>query len=474
MDKRSELIKELTESRRAAFLALGVHTRLPGFIHRSRQVRKRMPFSDATSARTLLNAFLLHAANRAPFYEQALRKRGFDPASPPPLGHWPVLGKSDLRSSFADLIARERGESYVCSGTLVLTRTSGSTGNTVSHLKEERREFLYDTVALNRILHQYGIPRRGEMLDLGLHHRMHPVVDLYMQPPSAYVAWNFSPFQAEHTGDEAGTFVDQARAILHVARPTWIWGIPSRIVQLAHLARQENLTIRPRAVVASYEPLVPADRKLIGEVFACPVFSVYGSSETGQAAWECPRGSFHFPPDNVIAEVVDAQDQPCPPGESGRLLLTGLHWRTMPLVRYDVGDIAAAQDHCACGSDAPSIRRLEGRQASLIATHRGGRRSAYSILNIIDNLGLGQYQVVQDELGSLRLILSPGVALDAGQLAGLQREVERYLEEPCTLTVDHSGDFMLMPSGKKNPVVALDTHGGAADASTITSFGERR
>ncbi|MEU3031245.1 phenylacetate--CoA ligase family protein [Streptomyces incarnatus] len=455
MDQIADLVRDYRTSRQAARAVLTFSAASPSFWLKSRRVRSLAGAGEGCSS--ALATLLEYAAERCLFYRRELTASGHDVRNPPDLEHWPVLTKEKLHSVFADLIAWNPEDKTVGRGEVLLQRTSGSSGISSSHL-EFYDEGLRDIRFLAEVLHGHRVPTRGEMLDLGLHRRGLPLVDLYMLPPLRYVSWNFSPFSATDEGDESGSFVAQAKAILKVARPDWLWGLPSRIAELASLAEREGVGLRPKVVLTSYEPLTDADRALISHTFNCPVVNVYGLAEIGLCGYECQAGTLHLSPDKVVAEVVDADGHRVAPGKSGRLLLTSLTSRFMPLVRYDTGDQAALRDPdvvCDCGSAAPGLARLEGRQTATIRSRSNDSRSAYSVLSILDRAGIGSYQVVQEEIGRLRLIVSAGKAVAAHHLDMIEREVSSYLEEPCEVVVESTGAFVLMPSGKKNPMVQM-------------------
>ena len=94
-----------------------------------------------------------------------------------------------------------------------------------------------------------------------------------------------------------------------------------------------------KVVISNAEPLFSYQRKLISQVFGCPVRETYGMSEMVAAAGECEHGRLHLWPEAGIVEVLaDDRDEPLPNGEVGRLICTGLINEDMPLIRYELGD----------------------------------------------------------------------------------------------------------------------------------------
>ena len=75
-----------------------------------------------------------------------------------------------------------------------------------------------------------------------------------------------------------------------------------------------------------------------------------------------PEGRRHVFTYNNHVEVVDASGSALPEGGVGRILVTNLHNYTMPLLRYEIGDLGSlSTEPCPCGSPLPHFVELQGR-----------------------------------------------------------------------------------------------------------------
>lgn len=127
-------------------------------------------------------------------------------------------------------------------------------------------------------------------------------------------------------------------------------------------------------VMACAGTVTPDLRQLLQDTFQADVFDKYGSRECCDMACECHHHSgLHVFSPNVVLEIVDDQNRPCPPGVTGRILVTLLNNLSFPMIRYDIGDLGAwaKPDPCPCGSPFPRIRELSGRQDDLLTTEDG-------------------------------------------------------------------------------------------------------
>ncbi|MFN7991477.1 MAG: hypothetical protein U0R44_04945 [Candidatus Micrarchaeia archaeon] len=176
-------------------------------------------------------------------------------------------------------------------------------------------------------------------------------------------------------------------------RPGALYGYPSL---LAGIARRNAGALRIRRVFSCGELLTGPAREAIARSFGCTLHDTYGSMETSWIAWECGKGGMHVHQDSVIVEIVDDHGNPVPEGTSGNVIVTPLWQRTMPFIRYRIGDRAALGGRCPCGRGLETIKMIDGRQDDMIRLPSGAIRSARSI-NIMDDIkGFVSYQIVQE------------------------------------------------------------------------------
>lgn len=446
-----DLITELQAARRKAHIHMWRHRARRETLRTRIAMRRAFNVSPAKRL-----AELLTIAERAPFYAQRLGPSTLDPHER--LRSVPTTQKADLQRAFADIIPRSADGSLMRSATLV-ARTSGSTGATASHLKNHDDERLWSSAIFDSLLGDYGVAKSGEMLDLGLSRFEQPFLDVLSLPPRCYLSWHFSGFFADRPSplmEDGLTTRDYAEAILRVARPDYIWAMPSKATELAKLVRQLGITLRPTVVLSSYEQLLPSVRALLEETFNCPVKNVYGTSEIGYCAWECASGNLHFARNLSIVETVDAAGTTVAPGETGRIVVTPLVLRVMPLLRYDTGDRGKMLPHpCDCGSTDPALERLGGRETDVLYTSALSPKTPYVVMEIMDDLRLPDYQIVQQQVGALTIITSNSEGLSAGAVAAAADRVSGYFGEPVALEFDDERPFILAPSGKRNPIVQM-------------------
>ncbi len=108
-------------------------------------------------------------------------------------------------------------------------------------------------------------------------------------------------------------------------------------------------------------------KKLYEDVFGATVINQYGSMETWPMAYTCNNNHMHIL-DNIILELVDDNNELITDyNKAGNILITCLDLRTMPFVRYRIGDFGKLiKNDCSCGVASSIIELIPGREVNII------------------------------------------------------------------------------------------------------------
>jgi phenylacetate-CoA ligase len=125
---------------------------------------------------------------------------------------------------------------------------------------------------------------------------------------------------------------------------------------------------------------------------------------------------------------------PVSPGEPGRIVVTQLDNEAMPLVRYDLEDVAieaAESEACACGRTLPLLESIEGRVPDLVVIPGGTFITSHFFVVLFKNIQrIHRYQIVQEEPGSIRVRLVPRQGCD-------RASVETTVSKDIAAATDH-------------------------------------
>lgn len=197
-------------------------------------------------------------------------------------------------------------------------------------------------------------------------------------------------------------FEDQEKMFhkLKKAKPDILGWYPSINRVIAKLNDAEGRPLKLKSVYSGAEVLTAQCRKLIEDSFSCPVFEQYSSIEFGNIAWECPEEhSLHVNNTSCLVEILGENGKPKKSG-TGRVVITGLINRSMPLIRYSIEDLASWGRECPCGRGLPVLRHIQGREDDDFVLPSGKIRPARSI-DLMDSLTeILQCQIVQEEDGT--------------------------------------------------------------------------
>jgi len=123
-------------------------------------------------------------------------------------------------------------------------------------------------------------------------------------------------------------------------QPTVLGGYSSAITALAHEANAGRLNISPRMVVTTAEKRTEEMFSDIEEAWPGRQVNFYASTECPLVAVQHGQGLYRICDDIVLLELLDDQHVPVEEGETGSIVLTPLHNRVLPLIRYQMLDMA--------------------------------------------------------------------------------------------------------------------------------------
>lgn len=273
-------------------------------------------------------------------------------------------------------------------------------------------------------------------------------------------------------------------AQLNRFRPSVLVGYAGQLSLLAGEQEAGRLRISPKLVVLAAEGLSEAGYERVARVFGAKIGNGYGACEFMSIAISCPYGWLHVNADWVIAEPVDADHRPVPPGErSHTVLVTNLANRVQPVLRYDLGDsLVTRPEPCPCGNPFPAIRP-QGRASDALTFRTGGGREVsvapIALAGVVDRApGLELAQVVQTGPSDLSVRVRPAHGADPDRVwATIQGEIRRFLadHELDGVTVVRAMDAPQQSAGGKYRLIipyepaADGTGGNGSGAGTAAS-----
>ena len=181
--------------------------------------------------------------------------------------------------------------------------------------------------------------------------------------------------------------------LYNLLRPNLIRGYASSLFFLAQWIEKNNYNIHfPKAIISSSETLLPNMRSKINEVFHSKILDSYGCREVSQIASECESNNgYHMTMENQIIELVNTGN------EMNKVVVTNLNNYCMPLIRYEVGDLAKGivEEKCDCGRLLSRIDKINGRVNENIVLNNGKiLNGEYFEFLFYENYSINKFQVI--------------------------------------------------------------------------------
>jgi phenylacetate-CoA ligase len=333
-----------------------------------------------------LDALLRHVVDQIPFYRDYSAKDG--------LGAFPVIDKQTIRAEPEAFI-----NPSVSIDSLIKVTTSGSTGEpfTCYHEAAKRSQKLADLLYFNGLV-GYAVGMRHLLMRATPAGRLKQALlnQIWVDPTH----WNTS-------------FCEDVRVSLREKRVEVAIGYPSVFADIAaHCLERDDMPqdFRLKAFISTSEVLTDAQSAVIQKAFGCQVVSRYATEEVGVVG-QSNEGvdQFELNTRSLIIEVLGETDNiPVAPGEVGRVVVTDLTMRAMPLIRYDLGDLAKVEAVSADGLGVSRLAALEGKTAHVITDVHGERVAPLAILVAFKNFtGIRQFQFCQTGEQSYELRVTP-------------------------------------------------------------------
>jgi phenylacetate-CoA ligase len=407
-----------------------------------------------------VRTLLAHCWDNVPYYRQLMELLGIRPADVQTLDDFRRLPTLH-RKTYQDL-SPQFCAAMLPPGTQATTksRTTGSSGRPLEVWHTNVVDFWFPAFAL-RDSEWDGIDQRGTLASIRVSGKAGAerervlagvTTPFWQQQLRGVIATGVFHFMDIHQ--------DPRRQLewLRRVRPNYVLTMVTNLEYLAGmLADQGERLPDLHMVVGIGEPLTDAGRSRIEAGFGVPVKNPYSCSEAGYLASECPEGhGHHVHAENVLLEVLDGQDRPCAPGQTGRVVLTTLHNFMSPLIRYELLDeVTVGPERCPCGRGLPLLSRIQGRRHVMLRLPDGRLKYSIGLLAIMERLGgAHQFQVVQRALDHVRVQVVPNRSWTSEHPERLTGEIQEFFGAPIRVDVELLERFVLPPGGKLAAVVS--------------------
>jgi phenylacetate-CoA ligase len=359
----------------------------------------------------------------------------------------PIMGKADYQTALQAILT-----DGLDVDTLYLSSTSGSSGHPFSFAKDRfshacswaligERYGWHGITLASRQARFYGIPLDGrqyaaeKMKDLLMNRVRFPVFDL--------------------SDETLGRFALRFRNNSF----DYIYGYTNSLVMFARYILQKGIELKSwcptmKVCIITSETCIPEDRAILERALGVRVVNEYGASEVGVIAFENPGGELIVSEENLMLEIVDDDGTALQDGKSGSILITDLHNKALPFIRYKIGDLGTLAPALPGSGDARKrLRSLEGRLNDTIVLPSGKRAPGltfyYISRRLLESSGVvKEFVIRQTGLADFVFDFVADRPLERDEEDLIHGMMDRYLEPGLNLRIRRVSVIKRPASGK--------------------------
>lgn len=309
-----------------------------------------------------VSALIAFAYNETAYYRRTFAAVGCEPGdirTPADFTKLPITSRAVVREFLEEMKPRSFAQTRP-----ILTVTSGTTGFPLTLYRSARHESLRKAVVW-RHYNALGYRFKDRRVTLGRpldfpqkHHYTH--VDL-LEANLWLNTFHLNPQDFRHIYEAAAAY-----------KPRMIVGHPSALYSFCLQSETSGLPAIKVPIIYSYsEKLYPHHLLKFREYFGGEVFDYYGNRENTLAVMQLPCRSHHVNSEFGYVEFV-TDGKPAPEGTAGAIIATALANYSVPLIRYDTGDIGRSLGKCSrCNLVHPTMEIVGGRGKDVLVTRDG-------------------------------------------------------------------------------------------------------
>lgn len=382
---------------------------------------------DKDYSRKALSEILQYARETVPFY------RGITSND---LAAFPVIEKATMKADYSAF----RSSDFPDDDELIKLYTSGSSGTPFMAIQNREKDQY----------HKAGLILRNREIGWNVGDRWAHMRNWGFGAPakrSERLKKNMVPLSILDLNDEKKEHIVQT--LLKDKKLAIILGYASGLERIADYIVEhhyEACDFGVKLIIADSDNLKSSTWDLLERIFRCPVLNRYANIENGIIAITKPGDrTFYVLSEQVYVEVLKPDcDETAEEGEMGRVVITDLHNRAMPFIRYNTGDLAVAKK--IVNGECMEFESLQGREISALRKTDGTLLSETNIMGRFkDFLDISRYQIIQKSEKSYVMILEKAPPSADAKCAA---ELKKIFGNDAEVRIEHTEYIPCERSGK--------------------------
>jgi phenylacetate-CoA ligase len=415
-----------------------------------------------------LKDLLNYAYNNIDFYKEYFESVNLNPDSiktPSDMLRLPLTEKKDYIKNFDKIIAKN----IIIKKDYAVATTSGSTGEPFKHYVDIKKEQVNTEMAFILNMESMGIKPFEKNNELTILFRpLNEIIDFKKKPKKKWIRRVIYTFFPESFAIRGYTITkENAPDLVNLIKDNkikGIYGLASSTLNLAQFIDNKDI-LKFKYIITMGEGLLDYQRKYISNIFNCPVFMDYGSSECMRMGFECKyQNGFHMDIYNYYFEFLkgnqtfDAADM----NKRYDLVVTNLNNYVFPFIRYKIKDAVIPSDNpCLCGNNFPMVKKIFGMDSIIFTAPNGYRLSSGDFAAFFEHYhrhtaAIRQFQVIQKDEKTLLIKIIPTVIYNEKIRKDIENRISDLVEGSMEIEVIPVESIKPERSGKIKMLILKD------------------
>lgn len=246
----------------------------------------------------------------------------------------------------------------------------------------------------------------------------------------------------------------------------YIYGYTNSLVLFARyiISNKKNLKrdycSSLKCCIVTSEQCSSEDKLILEQAFGVNVYNEYGASEIDVIAFSDSNGDWLICGEFVYVEILDEDNNPVEDGQIGKIVVTQLHNRAMPFIRYELGDYGAIERNQYNRYDR--LVSLNGRVNDLAILPSGKRVPGFTLYytarQVIQEInGVVEYQIEQIKIDAFIIYYVSTMEVSQDEEVFIKSTFIEYLEPGLEILVQRVDRIDRMKSGKFKHFISLSS-----------------
>lgn len=233
-----------------------------------------------------------------------------------------------------------------------------------------------------------------------------------------------------------------------------LFGYSSSICDFMNYIKKNNINAKElfiKLIVCDSDELSNSNKKMLKETFECNVINRYDNEENGLIAIsKFDSDVLYVNNQSLVVELLEPQsNKHVKPGDLGRVVITDLYNKAMPLIRYDTGDYAVSKDN---SENIKTIEFFAGRRADSLESTKGVLISSVAISCITEVFyGIDKYQLIQNSKCDYEFLYTGEIAKE--ELIELDLRLKSCLGNDANIKYIYKDEILPNKNGKFKTIV---------------------